>query len=249
MPNKLIRLAAGFALAAIALGPWATAFADDASPGQPAQSAAPAGPTASPSAPPPASATPAQPAVNPANPSTAVPAAPAPTPAAPATGTAPAPPPGDSTGQIVNLSARPFAYAEGKADKDAIFSSIMGALKTVKGELDKGGIKIDGRPMAVFLESDETGFHYRAGYPLAAAPEGKTSLSDAVKLGETPAGKAMRFEHAGAYSDIDATYDAITAYLDEKGVDAEDAFIEEYENDVKDADDPSLQVTIFVMTK
>ena len=58
--------------------------------------------------------------------------------------------------------------------------------------------------------------------------EGKTSLSDAVKIGKTPSGKAMRFQHLGAYADIDATYDAITAYLDEKGIDAQDTFIEEY---------------------
>ncbi len=43
----------------------------------------------------------------------------------------------------------------------------------------------------------------------------------------------MRFEHRGAYDDIDATYEAITAYLDEKGIDAQEVFVEEYLNDVK----------------
>ena len=70
-----------------------------------------------------------------------------------------------------------------------------------------------------------------------------------MKIGQTPAGKAMRFQHFGAYSDIDGTYDAITAYLDEKGIDAQDFFIEEYMNDVKDADDPALQVNIYVLLK
>ena len=88
--------------------------------------------------------------------------------------------------------------------------------------------------------SDDTGFRYHAGYPLEAAPDGKATLSDAVKIGQTPSGKAMRFEHLGSYADIDATYDAITAYLDEKGIDAQDSFVEEYANDVKDTDDPTL---------
>ena len=70
-----------------------------------------------------------------------------------------------------------------------------------------------------------------------------------MKLGQTPVGKAMRFEHRGAYDDIDATYEAITAYLDEKGIDAQDMFIEEYLNDVKTPDDPNLQVDIFVLLK
>jgi effector-binding domain-containing protein len=59
----------------------------------------------------------------------------------------------------------------------------------------------------------------------------------------------MRFEHRGAYEDIDATYEAITAYLDEKGIDAQDVFIEEYLDDIKAPDDPNLQVDIFVLLK
>ena len=80
-------------------------------------------------------------------------------------------------------------------------------------------------------------------------PEGKTTLSETVKVGVTPSGKAMRFQHLGAYADIDATYDAITAYLDEKGIDAQDSFVEEYANDVKDVDDPNLEVDIYVLLK
>ena len=149
----------------------------------------------------------------------------------------------------MDLTARPFAYVEGKADKDGIFPAIMKSLAAVKRDVDAGGVKIAGRPLAVFLESDESGFRYRAGYPVEGVPEGKTSLSNTVMIGQTPAGKAMRFQHAGAYSDIDATYDAITAYLDEKGIEAQDTFVEEYANDVKDVDDPNLQVNIYVMMK
>jgi effector-binding domain-containing protein len=154
-----------------------------------------------------------------------------------------------STGETVELHARAFAYIEGKADRDEIYGAILGSLGLVKRDMDKAGIKPAGRPIAVFVESDDTGFRYHAGYPLDAAPEGKASLSDAVKIGQTPSGKAMRFEHLGSYADIDATYDAITAYLDEKGIDAQDSFVEEYANDVKDADDPTLQVNIYVLLK
>jgi effector-binding domain-containing protein len=162
----------------------------------------------------------------------------------------PAAPSGEaSTGEVVDMPARAFAYIEGKADRDEIYSAIVGSLGLVKQDMDKANLVPSGRPLAVFVESDDTGFKYHAGYPLAAAPEGKASLSDAVKIGETPSGRAMRFEHQGAYADIDATYDAITAYLDEKGIDAQDSFIEEYANDVKDADDPTLQVNIYVLLK
>jgi effector-binding domain-containing protein len=215
-------------------------------------------PAATPSAPaPPALPSPAQapaptnaPAAAPAKPPEA-PSATNPAPAAPG-GAQPAQPAQSgegSTGESVDLSARPFAYVEGKADRDEIYSAILSSLSTVKHDMDKANLAPAGRPLAVFVESDDTGFKYHAGYPLAAAPEGKASLSDAVKIGETPSGKAMRFEHQGAYSDIDATYDAITAYLDDKGIDAQDSFIEEYANDVKDPDDPTLQVNIYVLLK
>jgi effector-binding domain-containing protein len=106
-----------------------------------------------------------------------------------------------------------------------------------------------GRPIAVFTETDDNGFSYRTMIPIAAAPEGKTSLSDVVKLGQTPAGKAMKFPHRGSYADIDSTYEAITAYLDEKGLEAANLFVEEYLNDVKTPDDPNLQVDIYVLLK
>ncbi|HSV00452.1 MAG TPA: GyrI-like domain-containing protein, partial [Roseiarcus sp.] len=216
---------------------------------------APAAPSPAPAASAPAAPsaqTPAPPSSTPAKPADA-PAAANPAPAAPGDAAQPAQPgsaPGEgSTGETVTLPARPFVYIEGKADKDEIYGSILNSLSAVKRDMDKANLAPAGRPIAVFVESDDTGFKYHAGYPISAAPEGKSSLSDTVKIGQTPSGKAMKFEHQGAYGDIDATYDAITAYLDDKGIDAQDTFIEEYANDVKDPDDPTLQVNIYVLLK
>ena len=243
MSFGLIRFAVASLIAAAAAATSCGGFAQE-TPATPPAGQAPA--AQAPAAPPSAPAGP--PAVKPAEP----PASATPAPAAPeaAKPGEPAAPSGEaSTGETVDLPARPFAYIEGKADRDEIYTAILGSLGLVKRDMEKASLAPAGRPIAVFVESDDTGFKYNAGYPLASAPEGKTSLSDAVKIGETPSGKAMRFEHLGAYSDIDATYDAITAYLDEKGIDAQDSFIEEYGNDVKDPDDPTLQVNIYVLLK
>jgi effector-binding domain-containing protein len=232
MSSGLIRFAVASFVAAAAAAASCGGFAQE-TPATP-----PAGQTPTPSAP----------AVKPAEP----PASATPAPAAPeaAKPGEPAAPSGEaSTGETVDLPARPFAYIEGKADRDEIYTAILGSLGLVKRDMEKANLAPADRPLAVFVESDDTGFKYHAGYPLAAAPEGRTNLSDAVKIGETPSGKAMRFEHQGAYSDIDATYDAITAYLDEKGIDAQDSFVEEYANDVRDPDDPTLQVNIYVLLK
>ena len=240
MPFGLIRFVVASFIAAAAAVAASGGFAQD-NPATPPAAQAPAAPSPAPAAPP---------AANPAQPPAST--TPAPAPAAPeaAKPGETAPPAGEaSTGETVDMPARPFAYIEGKADRDEIYSAILGSLGLVKRDMDKASLVPAGRPIAVFVESDDTGFKYHAGYPLASAPEGKASLSDAVKIGQTPSGKAMRFEHQGAYSDIDATYDAITAYLDEKGIDAQDSFVEEYANDVKDPDDPTLQVNIYVLLK
>ena len=154
-----------------------------------------------------------------------------------------------STGQTLVMTAHPAAYIEGKANWSEGFSALMGALATINAELTRAGLAASGRPIAVFVETDDTGFGYRAMIPIDKAPEGKTALSETVKLGQTPAGRAMKFEHRGSYEDIDSTYEAITAYLDEKGLEAANMFVEEYLNDVKTADDPNLQVDIYVLLK
>ena len=176
-------------------------------------------------------------------------AAPAPSPTPSATPEPAAPSNDSSTGQTLELTARPAALMEGKATWDDGFAAITGSFALINGELTKAGLKAAGRPVTVFIETDDTGFKYRAMIPIESAPEGKTSLSDAIKLGQTPAGKVMRFEHRGSYQDIDATYEAITAYLDERGIEAGNLFVEEYLNDVKSPDDPNLQVDIFVLLK
>jgi effector-binding domain-containing protein len=239
MSSGLIRFAVAGFLAVTAAVASHAAFAQQA----PATPAAPAA-----SSPTPAAQAPAAPSPAPAKPE--APSATNPAPGAPGTAQPDLTPSGEaSTGEAVDFPPRAFAYIEGKADKDEIYSSILGSLSLVKRDMDQANLTPAGRPIAVFVESDDTGFRYHAGYPLTAAPEGKSSLSDTVKIGQTPSGKAMRFEHQGAYGDIDATYDAITAYLDDKGIDAQDTFIEEYANDVKDPDDPTLQVNIYVLLK
>jgi effector-binding domain-containing protein len=138
---------------------------------------------------------------------------------------------------------------EGKANWAEGFSALTGAFEMVRSQLARAGLTAAGRPMAVFTATDDNGFSYRAMIPIDKAPEGRASLSEAVKLGQTPAGKAMRFEHRGSYEDIDSTYEAITAYLDEKGLEADNLFVEEYLNEVKTSDDPNLQVDIYVLLK
>jgi effector-binding domain-containing protein len=161
----------------------------------------------------------------------------------------PSPAPADNLGAVVELTTHPAAYIEAKATREEIYGAIMGSLAKIRDAATKAGLKLKGPAMAVFLTADDDGFTYRAMAPLESLPTPAPTLPEPIKLGQTPVGKAMKFEHRGEYDEIDSTYDAITAYLDEKGVDAQDVFLEEYINEPKSADDPNGQVDIYVLLK
>ncbi len=154
-----------------------------------------------------------------------------------------------STAQPVQLTARPAAVISGAAEWEEGFDTITKAFNDLRAAMDKAGLKPGGKPLTVFVETDDQGFKYQAMIPLASAPPANVTLASPVKIGETPAGRTMRFEHRSAYDDIDSTYAAITAYLDEKGIEAKPMFVEEYVTEPKTADDAGLQVDIYVFVK
>jgi effector-binding domain-containing protein len=194
----------------------------------------------------PPAASPSTPA--PSTPPAASPPTAAPAPAAPSTAQQPSESSIDTV-QTVEVPARPVALMRGNATWDDGFKSITGALAQIKSEMTKAGLTASGHPFTVFVETDDAGFRYEAMIPLDKAPEGKSELTKDIQIGASPSGKAMKFQHRGPYDDIDATYEAITAYLDEKNIEAQNLFIEEYLTDPKAADDASLEVDIYVFIK
>ncbi|MBM6580894.1 GyrI-like domain-containing protein [Microvirga sp. BT689] len=230
-----------------------------------AQTPPAASPPASP-APAPAPATPqpapqAQTTPNPAPaeapsqaPTTAQPA-PTPSPASPAPAqqagrTTLFPTPSDPSGVEEGvLVSKPTVVLAGISTWDEAFDNLKNAFATIEAEMKKVGIAPAGRPLTIFVDTDDNGFKYEAMVPIAQVPEGKTELTPAVKFGKTPEGKSFRFVHKDAYDEIDGTYETITAYLDIKEIVAKDAFIEEYVSDFTDSQDTDFEVNIYVQPK
>ncbi len=150
--------------------------------------------------------------------------------------------------QAVSLESRPAAVLKGEGKWDDAAKIVAEALAKLNAAVKKAGLAVNGRPIAVFTKTDEAGFKYEAMAPLAKAPEGKAQLADGVEIGASPSGKALKFQHRGAYDEIDATYEAIAAYLDEKGVDSKEVIVEEYLTDFK-GDDGNMDVDIYVFLK
>lgn len=180
-------------------------------------------------------------------------------PAPPAAGATPPPAPASdgrttlipSPGDPVNvdevvLPGKPVAIVSGTSTWDEGFANLQSTFKRIESEAAKAGLKLVGRPVAVFTQTDDTSFKYDAMIPIDRVPDGRLVLTPEIKFAKSPEGKALRFVHKGSYEEVDATYETITAYLDAKGVTVKDAFIEEYVNDVPDNADPNLEINIFV---
>jgi effector-binding domain-containing protein len=238
----------------VALAQTPPAANPPAAPETPAPSSVPATPPA-PSQPAPQA--PSQPAGQAQSAPSPAPAQPAPAPATPAP--APAeqagrttlfPNPSDPTGVEEGvLVAKPTVVLNGISTWDEAFTNLKSAFAKIEDELKKAGIAPTGRPLTIFVDTDDNGFKYEAMVPIAQVPEGKTELTPEIKFGKSPEGKSFRFVHKDAYDEIDGTYETITAYLDIKEIVAKDAFIEEYVSDFTDSQDTNFEVNIYVQPK
>lgn len=157
--------------------------------------------------------------------------------------------PDNATTESVTVPTRAIVMVTGKSSYDEAFKSIKASIETVKAAMGKAGLTASGHPITIFSEPDDKGFKYKAAIPVAAKPAGTPNLGADVTISESPGGKAIKFQHRGAYEDIDSTYDVITAYLDAKGLQVDNPYIEEYLTDLTTPDDPNLQVDIYVFVK
>jgi len=173
-------------------------------------------------------------------------AQPAPAPAPPPA-QAPAPKPGDPFGEEVTLAAKTIVYSKGSANWDSAFDTLVDSFKKIYDALDKQGLKGSGPPMTIYTATDDTGFEYQAGVPVAAEPKGP--LPEGIATGKSPEGRALKFIHRGSYDAMDSTYEAITNHLDEKRLEARDLFVEYYVTDPLTTPEDNLVIEVYVPVK
>jgi effector-binding domain-containing protein len=179
----------------------------------------------------------------------------------PAADPAPAPPPPeaqtpapapdakttDPFGEAVTLTPKTIIFLKGNSTWDKALENLQDAFKSVYALLDKQGLAKAGPPMTIYTQADDTGFQFQAAVPIEQAP--KELPKGDIEIGQSPAGKALKFTHRGSYDSMDGTYEAITDYLDEKRLEAADSFIEEYETDPVTTPDDKFVITVYVPVK
>lgn len=155
--------------------------------------------------------------------------------------------PGDAFGEEVTLPERTIIYVQGHSRWDSALDTLVEAFKTLNEYMDKHEIKAAGPGMTIYTKTDDTGFAFRAAMPISEAP--KDPPKGDLAIGQAPSGRALKFIHRGSYDAMDSTYEAITNYLDDKGIDAKDSFIEEYTGGPLKPGDDDMLVSVFVPVK
>lgn len=217
------------------------ALSQQPAPAPPAPDPAPALTAPAPAAPVPEPAPAQQPQTQPP-PAVSAPAAPS-----PARSTLVAKPGNPQDVDEVALTAKPAGVMAGQSSWDDGFATLKNTFAKIEEDLARAGIVATGRPLAIFIETDDAGFRFEAMIP-AQIPPGKTTISDNVRAGTTPSGKALRFVHQAPYDDIDSTYETITAYLDAKSIVVRDTFVEEYVGDFGVAGD-EIEINVFTFPR
>jgi len=155
--------------------------------------------------------------------------------------------PGDPFGEEITLTPKTIVYLKSQATWDSAFETILDAFKNVYAFLDRQGIKAAGPAMTIYTASDDAGFEFQAAVPIAAAP--KDPPKGDLAVGTSPEGKALKFMHRGSYDSLDAAYDAITHYLDERKLEARDLYIEQYNTDLLKTPEDNLVIEVLVPIK
>ena len=156
--------------------------------------------------------------------------------------------PKDPFGIEVTLTPKTIIFMKGNSTWDKALDNLVDAFKSVYALLDKQGIKRAGPAMTIYTQADDTGFSYQAAVPLAEAP--KDPPKGDIAVGQTPAGKALRFAYKGSFHQMEDTiYNAIPEYLDEKQLDPSGTFIEEYQTDPVTTPEDKFDIQIFVLLK
>lgn len=155
--------------------------------------------------------------------------------------------PGDAFGKEVMLPERTLAFRRGRADWDNAFETLLAAYKVLNEAMTKHHIKPTGPAMTIYTEIDDNGFSFDAAWPIAETP--KDPPGGDIGFMPAPSGRAFKFVHRGSYDAMDATYEAVTNFLDAKRIDAKDQFIEEYVTDILKTPPDQLVVNIFVPVK
>jgi effector-binding domain-containing protein len=156
----------------------------------------------------------------------------------------------DPFAEEVTLTPKTIILLKGNTTLDKALESLQDAFKSLNALIDKQGLTRTGPAMAIYSypdDPDDLNFTFQAAVPIAAPP--KDLPKGDIQIGQSPAGKALKFLYRGSYDAMEDIYEPIASYLDEKQIDVQNIHIEEFETDLVTTPEDKLVVTIYVLPK
>lgn len=144
----------------------------------------------------------------------------------------------------LTLQPVPVLVVPGNATWDEAYDKLVASVKAARAELARLGLQAAGDVFIVYTSSDDLGFDYEVQLPFSGTTTSKPQ--GGAKLGGSHAGKLLKFRHSGAFSDMDGTYEQIANYLDEKNINSEELYIEQYRSDILTTPADKLEIDILV---
>ncbi|MFS8036918.1 GyrI-like domain-containing protein [Xanthobacter sp. AM11] len=147
-------------------------------------------------------------------------------------------------GEEITLSPVPVLTLSGNASWEEAYDKLVATQKQVEAELKRLGLTRTGNVFVVYTTGDDLGFDYEVQVPFSGTTTQKPQ--GGMKLSGSHAGKALKFTHNGSFADMDNTYEQIANYLDDKNVEQNELYIEQYRTDLATAAPEALVIDILV---
>jgi len=147
--------------------------------------------------------------------------------------------------QIIERKETPtlsVRYRTPAADLPNSMGPIYGEIAAYMG---KSGIPFAGPPFAMYYNMDMNDLDVEIGFPVAKVTAGEGRIS----AGKLPGGSFATAKHTGPYTALEETYNALTAFVKDKGVQMETFMFEEYLNSPEDTPPETLETAIYFPLK
>ena len=147
---------------------------------------------------------------------------------------------------IVKVEAQPMIHVTRSAsmDSDEIARAMGEAFGAIGAFFGREGITPAGAPLAVYRDWDGATMKIDVGYPVSPADAAKAGGE--VASGQTPAGRALKALHNGAYMGLQQTYAAMESHIATAGLKAEGIAWEVYLNDPAQTPEAELVTEVYM---
>src|SRR5712692_757561 len=126
--------------------------------------------------------------------------------------------------QLKEIEKQPTVVARGETTPDKLGETFAELLPEVSAYLAAKGVEPAGPPFGRFFDYTKDHVDMEAGFPVAAPAGGEGR----VQPSELPGGRVAITWHVGPYTTLPQAYDAITAWMKERGLESAGASWEVY---------------------